>query len=263
MEIYSCININNIDVTLHLARHVIIDCQRYNDTVSPYTRIYIVKEGQGTLRWKDREIPFTGGNIYILPAEVEYVLETTYFEKIYFHISVLTQEKYDIFKNLDEIYHFPYNEGEYDSLYALLMSESYYDKIRLKMNVLSILVRLLEKYTLPESNIKQYSQLVKNTLLYIHQNAKSSLRVSDIADRFFTSESRIRNTFREELGVPIGKYIDDLVFAKAKDLLSNSTLKISQISTMLGFCDQFYFSQTFKKNSGFTPSQFRQQESSK
>ncbi len=263
MDIYSGIPFNNIDVTVHLARHAIIDRKRHNSKPSPFTRIYVVKEGQGTLYCKEQAIPFTGGNIYILPAEIEYALDTTYFEKVYFHISVPTQEMYDIFSQLDRVYRLPCLEKEYDTLYDLIMSESYYDKIKLKMHILSILVRLQEANTLPPANIKQHSELVRNTLIYIQANARSSLRVSEIAEHCFTSESRIRNAFRQEIGIPIGKYIDSLVFSKAKEYLSCSSLKISQISAILGFCDQFYFSQTFKKQFGITPSQFRKQDNDK
>ncbi len=263
MDIYSGTAFNDVNITLHLARHVIIDRERRNDTTSPFTRIYVVKEGKGTLYCKDQEIPFVGGNIYILPAEVKYALESTYFEKVYFHISVPTQELYDVFAQLDSIYTLPCLDGEYEILYRLLMSESYYDKIKLKMHILSILVRLQESTPLPPTNIKQYSELVKNTLIYIQANARSSLRVSDIAQHFFTSESRIRNAFRKEMGIPIGQYINDLVYSKAKEYLSGSSLKISQISAILGFCDQFYFSQTFKKRFGITPSQFRKQDNGK
>lgn len=263
MDIYSAVRFNNINVTLHMARYAIIDRQRCNAEPSPFTRIYVVKEGQGTLRYKDQTIPFVGGNIYILPAEIECSLETTYFEKIYFHISVPTQEAYDLLGVLDRLYTLPCQDGEYETLYKLLMSENYYDKLKLKMHILSILVRLQEANTLPPVNIKQHSELVRNTLLYIQANARSSLRVSEIAEHCFTSESRIRNAFRQEIGIPIGKYIDSLVFSKAKEYLSCSSLKISQISAILGFCDQFYFSQTFKKQFGITPSQYRKQENYK
>ena len=259
MDFYSTTTaFNNISVTLHLGRHAIIDRERYNDTPSPFTRIYVVKEGNGTLSCNNQSFPFTGGNIYILPAEIESTLITTYFEKVYFHISVPTQETYDLLGNLDRIYTLPCQENEYETLYDLLMSDSYYDKIKLKMHLMSILVRLQETYPLPPANIKKHSELVKNILTYIQVNTKSTLRVSDIAEHCFTSESHIRNEFRKEMGVPIGKYINELVFIKAKELLSNSNLKISQVSAVLGFCDQFYFSQTFKKRFGITPSQFRQ-----
>lgn len=248
---------NNISLTIHLARHANIKSRHLNDLPSPFTRIYVVKEGQGTLRYKDQSFPFEGGNIYILPADVDAVLDASYFKKVYFHISVTTQEGFDLYANLGKIYAIPYLDGEYEALYTLSMSENYYDKIKLKMMLLAILVRLQESQLLPPADIKQHSELVKNILIYIQCNAKSTLRISEIAEHYHVSESHIRNIFRKEMGIPIGKYIDALVFAKAKELLSNSTLKISQISSLLGFCDQFYFSQTFKKQFGVTPSQFR------
>ncbi len=263
MDIYSAVRFNNINVTVHMARHAIIDRKRHNAESSPFTRIYVVKEGQGTLRCKDQVFPFVGGNIYILPAEIEHTLETNYFEKVYFHISVPTQEAYDLLGKLDRIYALPCLEDEYETLYRLLMSDSYYDKIKLKMCILSILVRLYDTYPLPPANIRQRSDLVKNILVYIQINLKSTLRASDIAEHYHVSESHIRNAFRKEMGLPIGKYIDELVFAKAKELLSSSSLKISQISAILGFCDQFYFSQSFKKRFWITPSQFRKQNSMK
>ena len=61
----------------------------------------------------------------------------------------------------------------------------------------------------------------------------------------------------KETGVTLGKYIDDMVFIKAQELLLNNQLSIATISTFLGFCDQFYFSRWFKSMHGETPSHFR------
>ena len=47
------------------------------------------------------------------------------------------------------------------------------------------------------------------------------------------------------------------VFIQAKKLLANEQLSIAEISTRLGFCDQFYFSRRFKQKFGETPSSFR------
>lgn len=52
----------------------------------------------------------------------------------------------------------------------------------------------------------------------------------------------------EEAGMSPGKYIDNMIFLKAKQMLSDPALTIGQISRKLGFCDQFYFSRRFKEN---------------
>lgn len=259
MEIYSDIAYNEINACVLLARHAIIDGEYSNNNPFPATRIYVVKEGRGTLYCKDQAIPFVGGNIYILPNNVEYSLETAYFEKLFFHLTVPTPDTQDIFAQLDRVYTLPCPENEYEILYQLVMSKSYYDKLKLKMHLLSILIQLQETYPLPEANIKQYSKIVIHALRFIQTYASSNLRTADIAQYCRVSESRIRNAFRKEIGVPIGKYKDEVLISKATELLTCSNMTISEISEHLGFCDQFYFSQAFKKWFGINPSQFRKQ----
>ena len=61
----------------------------------------------------------------------------------------------------------------------------------------------------------------------------------------------------EEAGMSPGKYIDNMIFLKAKQMLSDPALTIGQISQKLGFCDQFYFSRRFKQLCGTTPLKYR------
>ena len=51
----------------------------------------------------------------------------------------------------------------------------------------------------------------------------------------------------EEAGMSPGKYIDNMIFLKAKQMLSDPALTIGQISQKLGFCDQFIFPDASRK----------------
>ena len=51
----------------------------------------------------------------------------------------------------------------------------------------------------------------------------------------------------EEAGMSQGKYIDNMIFLKAKQMLSDPALTIGQISQKLGFCDQFIFPDASRK----------------
>ncbi len=257
-DLFYDITSNNVEIVLHKARHIIINEDfRLDKIKNPYSRIYFVKEGNGTLRCEGQKLPFEGNMIYVVPAELEFSFKSTCFEKMFFHISVLNLEKYDIFSQLGKIYTLPLEDGEYEKVYEYLMSKSYYDKVNLKMHLLSVFSRLQDAYALPPAEIKQYSDLVEKILIYIQENISLKLRVCDISKVFFVSESKIRNAFRKEMGITIGKYIDDLVFTKARQLLAIPSIPLSQISARLGFCDQFYFSRQFKEKFGHTPSDFR------
>ena len=81
----------------------------------------------------------------------------------------------------------------------------------------------------------------------------------EIAKEMFVSPSKLRNTFKAETGITLGGYIDDMVFFRAKKLLGSKKFSVGDISTKLGFCDQFYFSRRFKEKYGKTPSKYRKE----
>ena len=54
-------------------------------------------------------------------------------------------------------------------------------------------------------------------------------------------------------------YWNTLRMKKAKGLIQEGLLSIGVIAEILGFKNQHYFSTTFKKEFGFTPSQFKNQ----
>ena len=50
-----------------------------------------------------------------------------------------------------------------------------------------------------------------------------------------------------------GQYMTHIKISKAKSLLTDTQLNISQVADLLGFKSAFYFSKTFKKVTGVTP----------
>ena len=102
-----------------------------------------------------------------------------------------------------------------------------------------------------------YSEGIKKAMDYIHRNTRINLSTELVSENLFISKSKLRKDFKKETGISIGKYIDDMVFFKAKRLLSKGYFSINDISQKLGFCDQFYFSRRFKERFGDPPSEYR------
>ncbi|MEH7313803.1 helix-turn-helix domain-containing protein, partial [Priestia megaterium] len=63
--------------------------------------------------------------------------------------------------------------------------------------------------------------------------------------------------FKKEVGKSVSQYIQEQRIEEAKKLLQLSNYTISEISTLLNFHDQSYFTTTFKKILGVTPKQYR------
>ena len=203
------------------------------------------------------QLPLLPGYAYWIPTECEFSSSCVTLEKLFFHFSVLNFEQYDLFSGVDKIYSMPYSQEEYENLRKNLKSHNAFDLLKLEAELLRVLVLFTESASLPERNINRYSELLIHILQYIQSNTSISLRVEDIAKALYVSESKVRNVFRTEMQMPIGQYIDDLVFMQAKHLLSHKNMPLSQISATLGFCDQFYFSRRFKEKFGQPPTQFR------
>ena len=85
-------------------------------------------------------------------------------------------------------------------------------------------------------------------------------RVQEIVDAYYESEEEgIRQLFKKETGCTFLTYLTNYRIACAKHLLTSSTYRIHEISMMVGFADPKYFSKVFRKATGFTPVEWREQ----
>lgn len=81
-----------------------------------------------------------------------------------------------------------------------------------------------------------------------------------LSHKMFTLMNPILSrTFKKECGHSIVSYITMLRISMAKDFLANTNLKTFEISDKIGIHDPAYFSVIFKKNTGLSPKDYRNQ----
>ncbi|ASA25932.1 helix-turn-helix domain-containing protein [Paenibacillus donghaensis] len=98
---------------------------------------------------------------------------------------------------------------------------------------------------------------ITDIVKYIEQNYPSDLSLQEVAGKFYVSREYVSRRFKQEYGINFSDYISSVRIEKAKLLLQNPHLKLSQISEMVGFHDVKYFSKVFKKQVGQTPKDYR------
>ena len=88
-------------------------------------------------------------------------------------------------------------------------------------------------------------------------NYDKNITTDDVAKRLNISRSHLHRVFTKTYGMPPGKYINNLRIEKACYMLSNTAHSINSISELLGFENQLYFSNVFKKHTGKSPRNYR------
>lgn len=252
------------ETDLHISRAMLVTLDRrwgFSTLGSAYSRLYFVTEGGGFLKTEDQYIEMTAGNVYLIPANCSFSCGCEHMEKIFFHFVISTPEKYELSFSPCRIASLPCPEGRLDELRSLLNTREHVGLLRLKLLLLETVSEFFEKTPFERSELKDASPLVRSVIAYVEEHTAISLSVSDVAAALYLSESKIRSVFRRELGIPIGKYVDDMVFIKARQMLSDPKNTIASVSAELGFCDPFYFSRRFKEKFSITPSKFKLQNS--
>ena len=110
---------------------------------------------------------------------------------------------------------------------------------------------------LNQKNDKSAEQKVLNALKFIKENYKDSeLRISKVCTEVGLSKSYFSIVFKASTGESFTDYLTQLRISKAKELLYNTNYRSYEVSYMVGYNNPTYFSSTFKKLTGFTPSEF-------
>lgn len=81
--------------------------------------------------------------------------------------------------------------------------------------------------------------------------------INEVAERLYTSRSKLCATFKAQTGESLGAYIRRRRMERAQDLLADSSLTIAQVAERLGYPQQAAFAQAFKQHTGTTPTAWR------
>ena len=78
-----------------------------------------------------------------------------------------------------------------------------------------------------------------------------------LAEHVFLNEDYLSRLFRKAEGVSLSQYILNVKIAQAKEWLEDPSVSVTEASKKIGISNFSYFSQLFKKQTGFSPSEYR------
>lgn len=92
---------------------------------------------------------------------------------------------------------------------------------------------------------------------YIEVHLHEPLTLEELAKMVHFNKTYFVQRFKSLWGVPPMKYVSNLRCQKAKHLLLDTDLSVSDIAVLTGFQSPHYFSSVFRKYTGQSPNEFR------
>jgi AraC-like DNA-binding protein len=94
---------------------------------------------------------------------------------------------------------------------------------------------------------------------YIHEHQANDLSLTEVAKAVNTSTFYFCKMFKKATGLNFTDYISRVRIEKAKNLLINPNLRVSEIAYEIGFQSLTHFNRVFRKMTGQSPTEYRDQ----
>ncbi len=259
---------------------------------SPYSRIYLITDGEGALRHHDRTYPLQSGFLYLIPAftTVDMACPDT-FEHYYIHLTTFLPDGMNLFALVDCDYQIEarkYGIGRwiFDRLLELNpglelierdANKPIYESVLRRSEELSqtktaaelmetnALIRLILAAFLRTANpagtdtaLRGYSRF-QRVLRHIHQNLHREITLAELADLAELSPAYFSNLFSRMMGAGPIEFVNRRKMEQAQRLLLGTSKPLKEIAAEVGFHDVFYFSRLFRKITGTAPGRYRRQ----
>lgn len=131
---------------------------------------------------------------------------------------------------------------------------------RIKSLLLQLMLYLSTTHATPltdrDKTLSQINDSIKFSINYINTHLLEKLTLESVAKKAGISKFYFSREFKKQTGVSFVDYINKLRCKKAADLILAGNHNLNEIALMCGFDTLSYFSTTFKKYIGTTPSDY-------
>ncbi len=218
---------------------------------------YVIK-GRGFLKTPQGDFFPAGGDVYIVHADTRHEYGSSAddpWEKIWFNVSgPLVREMINCY-GLNNLWYFPACDLESVFRYGLQeIKDNANQAHELGAIIILRIIQALAGQIAFRQMVSLEGERLKNLL---DRNVLSNLSIAKMAKHIGRSESQTIRIFKRDWGTTPYRYLLDKRIELAKLYLNGSVRSIKQIADELGFVDEFYFSDIFKKKTGLAPGRYR------
>lgn len=102
------------------------------------------------------------------------------------------------------------------------------------------------------------ADMIYSALQYVEDHYSERFSLQDIAEYVHFSAPYFSKMFKKEMDITFTKYITNVRIEKSKQLLKHTNYPLADISAMVGFEEQSYFTRVFRTTTGISPGKYRE-----
>lgn len=126
----------------------------------------------------------------------------------------------------------------------------------LKNYITLLLLSIYDAPNITTETLSESAKIFKQAVNFMTNNLDSNITIRTLAEKCCTNTTALKKIFAEYADCSIHKYFLTLKINKAVSLMADN-LPIHKISDALGFSSQAYFCSAFKRETGLTPSDYK------
>ena len=261
--IANCLDECNVSVETASLTQCPSDWQELNYTPS-YNKFYYILEGEGELTVGGRIYHPKAGQLFLMPAGVLQSYRASgghpyYKYWCHFQAKVGSRNLFDLIQTplCVTVGDSARLNGLFHSLLESMALETYTSRLYarcLVMEILALYLDAAEDIACPKDAAAEKLSTITE---YVNMHLSEEITLETLAALVHFHPNYFIRFFKQNLGVSPMQYVSRARIDHAKTLLKTTNEKIADIAASAGFHDLFYFSQRFKEQTGFSPSDYR------
>ena len=257
------------EATVILERANLIICDeswKCDSSRPPFSSFQLVMQGEGTVQVDQAVLHPHAGQLYLLPActHQSFFTDVQNPYRTYFCHFEITCQQTDLF----QLVQFPLCVDAKDPQKAQRIFQDIIQSckqtdissaLKAKQAVFHLLCYYFE--CCPPGSVsfipQSFDSPLSSAISYVETHLHEQITVQQMAEVAGYHSSYFTKLFQTHMGISPGQFILQKKTETATLLLTSTDLPISKIADTLGFDNQFYFSNFFKKQTGMAPSSYR------
>lgn len=237
----------------------------------PFTELFYVVDGKGEFNIQGQRFPVKPNDFVIINPQVEHTELSSPDEPLEYIVLGINGLSFSNLTPVSEGGHpfsfFNLRDEQKDILRYLnaMVQEATSQQMSYELvchNLLEILLIKILRHQHFDLEVGKQSKATKDISFikhYLETYYHKSIQLEDLASMTHLSRFYISHSFKKEIGMSPMEYLIDIRIKESKILLRTTNYSISQVADIVGFTTPTYFSKQFRKSTGISPTDYREQ----